>query len=173
MLLELLTGRLAVDKRRVGPEQKLLDWVKPQLPNKKKLFRIMDSKLEGQYPRKGAFVAANLALQCAHSEPKYRPQMSEVVSILEKIPALKHASAPSAMEGVETSFGPLDNSTPWHSNLSSTKQTAGKSQKTSAQGSSSPSSQGHRMETCPKGSSLPVHHMISSPQGSSEISGGQ
>lgn len=111
MLLELLTGRLAVDKRRVGPEQKLLDWVKPQLPNKKKLFRIMDSKLEGQYPCKGAFVAANLALQCAHSEPKYRPQMSEVVSILEKIPALKHVSAPSATEGFETSSSPLNDST--------------------------------------------------------------
>ncbi|XP_063941104.1 probable serine/threonine-protein kinase PBL3 isoform X1 [Daucus carota subsp. sativus] len=91
VLLELLTGRFAVDRSRPRPEQKLLDWVKPQLPDKRKLFRIMDSKLEGQYNRKGAYVAANLALQCAHIEPKYRPRMSEVVNILDKIPSMKHS----------------------------------------------------------------------------------
>lgn len=104
VLLELLTGRFAVDRSRAGPEKKLLDWVRPQLPDKRKLFRIMDSKLEGQYSRKGAYVAANLALQCAHIEPKYRPQMSEVVSILDKIPSLKrsHSRASSIDSSDET-----------------------------------------------------------------------
>ncbi|KAM7480000.1 hypothetical protein LguiA_028213 [Lonicera macranthoides] len=102
VLLEVLTGRRAVDKRRVGPEQKLLDWVTPQLKNKRKLCRIMDTKLEGQYPQKGAYVAAHLALQCVHDEPRYRPHMADVLAILEKLPSPKSSSAkndkPSSVE---------------------------------------------------------------------------
>lgn len=149
VLLELLTGRLAVDKRRAAPEQKLLDWVKPQLPNKKKLCRIMDSKLEGQYPRKGAFVAANLALQCAHTEPKYRPQMSEVVSILEKIPALKHSKRSPATrhdEDIETLPSPLDEMMALHRTLTLMKDNGGISRKNSTRGSS-PSSDDYSTET--------------------------
>ncbi|XP_024969795.1 probable serine/threonine-protein kinase PBL18 [Cynara cardunculus var. scolymus] len=86
VLLEIITGRRVIDRKQVSEEQKLLEWVKPQLRDPKKLFRIMDTKLEGRYPRKGAYVVANLALQCCHSEAKYRPHMSEVLSILERVP---------------------------------------------------------------------------------------
>lgn len=153
MLLELLTGRFAVDKSRPGPEQKLLDWVKPQLPDKRKLFRIMDSKLEGQYSRKGAYVAANLALQCAHIQPKYRPQMSEVVSILDKIPSLKRSNSRASSDCGEEVPDPLalSDSTIWkHSHVRSHKQ---------SKVSPSPS---HQMEKLPKGTSLPAQRTMSS-----------
>ncbi|XP_017241019.1 probable serine/threonine-protein kinase PBL18 [Daucus carota subsp. sativus] len=125
VLLELLTGRFAVDRSRARPEQKLLDWVKPQLPDKRKLFRIMDSKLEGQYSRKGAYVAANLALQCAHIEPKYRPRMSEVVNILDKIPSLKRSHSRASSDGDNDVGDPMSLPDPavWkHSHVRSCKQ---------------------------------------------------
>ncbi|GJW45432.1 probable serine/threonine-protein kinase PBL18, partial [Tanacetum coccineum] len=87
VLLELITGRRAIDKNRIVEERKLLEWVRPQLSDRKRLFRIMDSKLEGKYSRRGAYIVANLALQCCHPIAKYRPHMCEVVSILEKIPS--------------------------------------------------------------------------------------
>ncbi|XP_059644425.1 probable serine/threonine-protein kinase PBL3 [Cornus florida] len=98
VLLELLTGRRVVDKSKVGAEQKLVEWVRPQLDNKRKLFRIMDTKLEGQYPRKGAYMAIVLALHCASYEAKRRPPMSEVLAILEKLPSPKFSTMPSPSE---------------------------------------------------------------------------
>ncbi|KAJ4824175.1 putative serine/threonine-protein kinase pbl3 [Turnera subulata] len=84
VLLELLTGRRALDKTKSGVEQNLVEWAKPHLADKRRLFRIMDTRLEGQYPRKGAFMLAVLALHCI-GEAKLRPQMTEVVTVLEQL----------------------------------------------------------------------------------------
>ncbi|MBA0573300.1 hypothetical protein Golob_000579, partial [Gossypium lobatum] len=92
VLLELLSGRRAVDKTKVGVEQNLVDWAKPYLGDKRKLFRIMDTKLGGQYPQKSAYTAATLALQCLSAEAKLRPKMSEVLAALEQLEAPKTAS---------------------------------------------------------------------------------
>ncbi|XP_059655905.1 probable serine/threonine-protein kinase PBL3 isoform X2 [Cornus florida] len=92
VLLELLSGRRAVDKSRVGVEQNLVDWAKPYLGDKRKLFRIMDTKLEGQYPQKGAYAAATLALQCLSREPKARPRMAEVLETLEQLQPPKNST---------------------------------------------------------------------------------
>ncbi|KAJ9187520.1 hypothetical protein P3X46_002966 [Hevea brasiliensis] len=89
VLLELLSGRRAVDKTKVGAEQNLVEWAKPYLGDKRRLFRIMDTKLGAQYPQKGAYMAANLALQCLSSEAKARPRMSEVLATLEQIESPK------------------------------------------------------------------------------------
>lgn len=89
VLLELLSGRRALDKTKVSIEQSLVDWAKPYLDDKRKLFRIMDPKLEGQYPQKGAYSVATLALQCLVSEAKARPRMSEVLASLEQLQVSK------------------------------------------------------------------------------------
>lgn len=98
MLLELLSGRRALDKTRVGIEQSLVDWAKPYLGDKRKLFRIMDPKLEGQYPQKGAYSVATLALQCLGSEAKARPRMSEVLASLEQLQVSKDVGRCSRIE---------------------------------------------------------------------------
>uniref|UniRef100_A0A2P2KVQ3 non-specific serine/threonine protein kinase n=1 Tax=Rhizophora mucronata TaxID=61149 RepID=A0A2P2KVQ3_RHIMU len=92
VLLELLSGRHVVDKSKVGLEQTLVDWAKPYLGDKRKVFRIMDTKLGGQYPQKGACMAANLALRCLHTQAKVRPRMSEVLETLEQIESPKAAA---------------------------------------------------------------------------------
>lgn len=118
MLLELLSGRRAVDKTKAGVEQNLVDWAKPYLGDKRRLFRIMDTKLEGQYPQKGAFTAATLALQCLNSEAKARPPMTEVLSTLEQIEAPKnggrhsHSEQPRGHAAVRNS--PARNRSPLH-----------------------------------------------------------
>ncbi|KAL3582406.1 hypothetical protein D5086_016738 [Populus alba] len=78
--------------------QNLADWAKPYLGDKRKLFRIMDTKLGGQYPQKGAFMAANLALQCLSNEAKARPRMSQVLATLENIESPKVAAKNSRSE---------------------------------------------------------------------------
>ncbi|XP_010552590.1 PREDICTED: protein kinase 2B, chloroplastic [Tarenaya hassleriana] len=85
VLLELISGRPTVDKSKVGTEQNLVDWAIPYLGDRRKVFRIMDTKLEGQYPHKGACAAANIALLCLNNEAKLRPKMSDVLSSLEEL----------------------------------------------------------------------------------------
>ncbi|KAI3960824.1 hypothetical protein MKW92_052655 [Papaver armeniacum] len=75
VMLELISGRT------------LVEWARPYLVDKRKLFRIMDTKLEGQYPQKGALMAATLALQCLNGDAKARPKMSDVLNTLDQIRA--------------------------------------------------------------------------------------
>ncbi|KAK8502532.1 hypothetical protein V6N13_095603 [Hibiscus sabdariffa] len=93
VLLELLSGRRAIDDERVGfSEETLVEWAKPFLIDNRKVLRIMDTRLGGQYSKKGAQVAAALALQCLHTDPKNRPSMADVLASLERPHATKQAS---------------------------------------------------------------------------------
>lgn len=85
VLLELLTGRRAVDKTRSGREQDLVDWARPVLKDAHKLARIMDPRLEGRYSTEGANRAALLAYHCLSHNPKSRPTMRSVVKTLEAV----------------------------------------------------------------------------------------
>nr|UVC55195.1 M-Locus protein kinase [Magnolia decidua] len=85
VLLEMLSGRRAVDKNRPSGEHNLVEWARPYLTNKRKIFRILDSRLEGQYSLDGALKASTLALQCISTEAKHRPIMDEVVAALEQL----------------------------------------------------------------------------------------
>ncbi|XP_058224707.1 probable serine/threonine-protein kinase PIX13 isoform X1 [Rhododendron vialii] len=89
MLLELLTGLKVVDLNRPNGAHNLLDWAKPSLAEKRKLKKIMDPRLENQYPPKAAVQAAELVLKCLESEPRHRPTMEEVLVTLQHINSIK------------------------------------------------------------------------------------
>jgi len=80
VLLELLTGRRAMDEARGSTAAvTLVDWAKPQLGERRKVIRIMDTRLGGQYPKKQAQEVAALALRCLEDDPKNRPGMADGV----------------------------------------------------------------------------------------------
>jgi hypothetical protein len=86
VLLELLTGRRVVDKSSESNRGKnLVEWARPMLRDQKKLHRIIDCRLEGQYPTKGALKVAMLAFKCLSHHPNPRPFMSDVVKVLEPL----------------------------------------------------------------------------------------
>ncbi|XP_052199300.1 probable serine/threonine-protein kinase PBL17 [Diospyros lotus] len=87
VLLEMLIGRKAMDKSRPSREHNLVEWARPLLNHSKKLLRILDPRMEGQYSTKTAIKVANLAYQCLSQNPKGRPVMSQVVEILETLQA--------------------------------------------------------------------------------------
>ena len=98
VLLELLSGRPTVDKTKVGVEQNLVDWAIPYLVDRRKVFRIMDTKLGGRYPHKEACAAANIALRCLNTEAKLRPEMSDVLSTLQQLEtSTKKGSTPTGV----------------------------------------------------------------------------
>ncbi|CAI0382110.1 unnamed protein product [Linum tenue] len=89
VLLEMLTGLRAMDTNRPSGEYKLVDWAKPSLSNKRKLRKIMDPRLDLEYPLNAAMQAAELILQCLEVDPKSRPSMEEVVETLRKVAEIK------------------------------------------------------------------------------------
>ncbi|KAL2348783.1 hypothetical protein Fmac_002783 [Flemingia macrophylla] len=95
VLLELLTGRRAMDKTRAKSEQNLVDWSKPYLSSSRRLRYIMDPRLAGQYSVKGAKEMAHLALQCITLNPKDRPRMPMIVEILEGLQQYKDMAVTS------------------------------------------------------------------------------
>ncbi|KAL2950966.1 hypothetical protein AAZX31_19G019800 [Glycine max] len=86
VLLEMLTGRKAMDQRRPRKEQNLVEWLRPRLREKDNFHYLMDPKLEGQYPMKSARRVMWLATHCIRHNPKSRPLMSEVVRELKSLP---------------------------------------------------------------------------------------
>lgn len=108
VLLELLSGNRAYMKSKSGQEHYLVDWANPFLTDRRNIFRIMDSKLEGKYPKRGAYGVATLALQCINSDARQRPRMSQVLEKLEQIRSLK--------KGLE-----VENETPLNGPIKSSK----------------------------------------------------
>jgi len=79
VLLEILTGRRAMDETMPVEEQNLIEWLRPHLRNKANFHYLMDPRLEGQYPTKCAHRTMRIATHCLRLDPKARPLMSEVV----------------------------------------------------------------------------------------------
>ncbi|KAK2979698.1 hypothetical protein RJ640_002870 [Escallonia rubra] len=89
VLLELMTGRRAMDKTRAKTEQNLVDWARPYLTSSRRLRCIMDPRLGGQYSVKGAKEMAFIALQCVSLNPKDRPKMPAIIDTLEGLQLFK------------------------------------------------------------------------------------
>ncbi|RYQ98118.1 hypothetical protein Ahy_B08g094192 isoform A [Arachis hypogaea] len=87
VLLEMLSGKRSVDKNRPTGQHSLVEWAKPYLANKRKVFRVLDTRLEGQYSVEDAYKVATLTLRCISRESKFRPNMDEVVTLLEQLQA--------------------------------------------------------------------------------------
>ncbi|XP_075474172.1 putative serine/threonine-protein kinase PIX13 [Primulina tabacum] len=85
VLAEMLTGLRTLDGNRPNGKEKLVEWIKPHLTDRRKLKNVMDSRLEGKYPSRCALQIAELSLYCLENEPKNRPSMQEIVETLERI----------------------------------------------------------------------------------------
>ncbi|CAN1775867.1 Serine/threonine-protein kinase PCRK1 [Linum perenne] len=83
-LYELLTGRRPMDRNRPKNEQKLLDWVKPFL-SEKRFPQILDPRLHGKYRLRSAQKLANIANKCLVRNPKARPKMSDVLEMVNRV----------------------------------------------------------------------------------------
>lgn len=91
VLLEMLSGRKAIDNNRPTGKHNLVEWARPYLINKRRIFRVLDTRIEGQYSMDQAQKVTSLTLQCLAAEPRSRPTMDEVVAALEQLQVSKDA----------------------------------------------------------------------------------
>ncbi|CAK9158158.1 unnamed protein product [Ilex paraguariensis] len=83
LLLELITGRKAVDFGQAANQKGvMLDWVK-KLHKEKKLNLMVDKDLKNNFDRVELEEIVQVALLCTQFNPSYRPKMSEVLRMLE------------------------------------------------------------------------------------------
>lgn len=85
VLLEMLSGKRAIDKNRPQGEHSLVEWAKPYITSRRKALQIFDARIEGQYTMERALKAVKLAIQCISTEPNFRPTMNYVVKALEQL----------------------------------------------------------------------------------------
>ncbi|XP_010041999.2 BRASSINOSTEROID INSENSITIVE 1-associated receptor kinase 1-like [Eucalyptus grandis] len=111
MLLELISGQLINNflTEVIGGEAFLPEDGVRKLMNKDQLGRVMDPNLQGNYAEEQAEQLLRLPLLCSHEDPSVRPEMSEVVRMLESQFLQRDPSTRSSWSQSEC------DSTPYHS----------------------------------------------------------
>ncbi|GLJ47530.1 hypothetical protein SUGI_1003770 [Cryptomeria japonica] len=82
VLLELITGRRAIDNTRPAGEHNLVAWARPLFKDRRKFPQMADPRLHGRYPMRGLYQALAVAAMCLHEEATTRPLIGDVVTAL-------------------------------------------------------------------------------------------
>ncbi|KAI3450495.1 hypothetical protein Pfo_007160 [Paulownia fortunei] len=90
VLLEIITGRRAIDNRRTGSETNLVAWARPLFKDRKKFHQMADPALEGQYPVRGLYQALAIAAMCVQEQPNMRPLIADIVTALNYLASQKY-----------------------------------------------------------------------------------
>ncbi|KAJ8540260.1 hypothetical protein K7X08_030179 [Anisodus acutangulus] len=110
VLLELITGRRAVDTTRPTDEQNLVAWAQPYLKDPKRFPELADPRLEKRFPVKSLNQAVGVTAMCLQDEPMVRPLIGDVVAALSFLtmpspddPVPSSPTAPTPTSNIEKS----------------------------------------------------------------------
>ncbi|KAJ4725934.1 Kinase family protein [Melia azedarach] len=90
VLLELITGRKAIDQTKDRKELNLVAWARPMFKDRKNFSKMVDPLLQGQYPVRGLYQAIAIAAMCVQEQPNMRPAISDVVMALNYLASQKY-----------------------------------------------------------------------------------
>ncbi|KAG6515970.1 hypothetical protein ZIOFF_026416 [Zingiber officinale] len=82
VLLELITGRSAINTLKPTSEQNLVSWAMPKFKDQKRFKELVDPLLNEDYPANGLSQAVAVAALCLQEEALSRPFMADVVTAL-------------------------------------------------------------------------------------------
>ncbi|KAL8142813.1 hypothetical protein V2J09_015845 [Rumex salicifolius] len=82
VLLELITGRKAIDNARAHGEHNLVAWARPLFKDRRKFPKMADPLLQGHYPMRGLYQALAVAAMCLQEQAATRPLIGDVVTAL-------------------------------------------------------------------------------------------
>ncbi|XP_074579627.1 putative serine/threonine-protein kinase PBL7 [Curcuma longa] len=102
VLLELITGRKAIDGTKPHAEQNLVSWVRPIFKDRKRLPSLADPKLRGRFPMRGLYQALAVASMCIQEDAAARPIIADVVTAISYL----------ASQAYDPSTVPTDNKRP-------------------------------------------------------------
>lgn len=82
VLLEIITGRRAIDYSRAAGEHNLVAWARPLFKDRRKFSQMADPALQGQYPVRGMYQVLAISAMCVQEDPNMRPLIADVVTAL-------------------------------------------------------------------------------------------
>ncbi|KAK1283749.1 F-box protein PP2-B11 [Acorus calamus] len=82
-MLEIITGRRAIDTTRPTEEQNLVTWAQSFFKDPNRYPEMVDPLLKGDYPVKALNQAVGIAAMCLQEEASIRPLIADVVTALE------------------------------------------------------------------------------------------
>ncbi|KAL9238483.1 hypothetical protein vseg_012899 [Gypsophila vaccaria] len=83
VLLELITGRKAIDSNRCRAEQNLVNWSRPFFKDRRKFGQLADPAMQGRFPMRCFHHAIAITAMCLQEQPTFRPLISDVLVALE------------------------------------------------------------------------------------------
>ncbi|KAI3912421.1 hypothetical protein MKW92_042038 [Papaver armeniacum] len=83
VLLELISGRKAIDTTKKQGEQNLISWSRPFFKDRRKFIQLVDPLLQGRFPTRCLHHAIAITAMCLQEQPSFRPFISDVVVALE------------------------------------------------------------------------------------------
>ncbi|CAA6654830.1 unnamed protein product [Spirodela intermedia] len=92
VLLEIITGRKAIDNSRASGEHNLVAWARPLFKDRRKFSQMADPSLRGQYPVRALYQALAVAAMCVQEDPTMRPLIADVVTALSYLASQKYDS---------------------------------------------------------------------------------
>ncbi|XP_052171919.1 probable serine/threonine-protein kinase PBL7 [Diospyros lotus] len=90
VLLEIITGRKAIEDSKSAGEHNLVAWARPLFKDRRKFSQMADPMLQGQYPVRGLYQALAVAAMCVQEEPTMRPVIADVVTALRYLASHKY-----------------------------------------------------------------------------------
>ncbi|CAL1374372.1 unnamed protein product [Linum trigynum] len=90
VLLEIITGRKAIDNSRAAGEHNLVAWARPLFKDRRKFAQMADPSLQGHYPVRGLYQALAVAAMCVQEQPNMRPLIADVVTALTYLASQKY-----------------------------------------------------------------------------------
>ncbi|KAK9088080.1 hypothetical protein Syun_030474 [Stephania yunnanensis] len=95
VLLELITGRRAIDTAKPNEEQNLVSWAQNYFKDQSKFPQMADPLLKGDFPIRGLNQAVAVAAMCLQEEAMVRPLISDVVTALSFLSMVPPDAKPS------------------------------------------------------------------------------
>ncbi|XP_021827509.1 probable serine/threonine-protein kinase PBL21 [Prunus avium] len=83
VMLELLTGKKAIDCSKRAGEQNLVSWSRPFLKDRRKFVQLVDPLLQGRFPVRCLHHAVAITAMCLQEQPTFRPLIGDIVVALE------------------------------------------------------------------------------------------
>lgn len=106
VLVELVTGRKAVDLNRPKGQQCLTEWARPLL-EEYAIDALVDPRLGNQYSEHEVYCMLHAASMCIRRDPQARPRMSQVLRMLEGDIIMDSSQAPASGYDVGSRSGRL------------------------------------------------------------------
>jgi serine/threonine protein kinase len=104
VLLELITGRKAIDNSRSAGENNLVAWARPLFKDRRKFSQMADPLLQCRYPMRGLYQALAVAAMCVQEQATMRPLIADVVTALTYLASQTYD--PETHPVINSRFGP-------------------------------------------------------------------